>query len=84
MSKAIGCAPGGVAPYGYQFVDGRLFTRVDEQVTLADMRKCRHAGLPWVKVAQHINATGHRTRTDSLWSRQSAQQVYDAVTHFAA
>ena len=38
----------------------------------------RRAGLSWAKVADKLNATGHRTRTGGQWTRQGAHQVHQA------
>ena len=38
----------------------------------------RRAGLSWAKVADKLNATGHRTRTGGRWTRQGAHQVHYA------
>ena len=35
-------------------------------------------GLSWAKVADKLNATGHRTRTGGQWTRQGAHQVHQA------
>ena len=32
----------------------------------------------WAKVADKLNGSGHRTRTGGQWTRQGAQQVYQA------
>ena len=44
----------------------------------------RAAGLSWAKVADKLNATGHRTRTGGQWTRQGAHQVHQAREHGAA
>ena len=36
----------------------------------------RAAGLSWAKVADQLNATGHRTRTGGRWTRQGAHLVH--------
>ena len=56
-------ATGGVAPFGFQFIDGRREWHQDEQETLAAIIEHRAAGLSWAKVADKLSATGHRTRT---------------------
>ena len=40
----------------------------------------RRAGLSWAKVADKLNATGHRTRTGGQWTGhdQGAHQVHQA------
>ena len=76
MLKQQGRATGGVAPYGFQFIDGRRAWHQGEQETLAAIIEHRRAGLSWGKIADKLNATGHRTRTGSQWTRQGAQQVY--------
>ena len=72
-----GCT-GGVAPYGFQFIDGRRAWHQGEQETLAAIIEHRGAGLSWAKVADKLNATGHRTRTGGQWTRQGAHQVHQA------
>ena len=52
--------------------------------TLAAIIEHRAAGLSWVKVADKLNATGHRTRTGGRWTRQGAHQVHQAREHGAA
>ena len=76
--KAQGRATGGVAPYGFQFIDGRREWHQGEQETLASSIEHRRAGLSWAKVADKLNATGHRTRTGGQWTRQGAHQVHQA------
>ena len=76
--KAQGRATGGVAPYGFQFIDGRRAWHQGEQETLAAIIEHRGAGLSWAKVADKLNATGHRTRTGGRWTRQGAHQVHQA------
>ena len=76
--KQQGRATGGVAPYGSQFVDGRRVDHHAEQIVLADMVERRRAGLSWGKVADKLNAAGHRTRTGGQWTRQGAHQVHQA------
>ena len=76
--KAQGRATGGVAPYGFQFIDGRREWHQGEQETLAAIIEHRRAGLSWAKVAYKLNATGHRTRTSGQWTRQGAHQVHQA------
>ena len=71
-------ATGGVAPYGFQFIDGRREWHQGEQETHAAIIEHRRAGLSWGKVADKLNATGHRTRTDGQWTRQGAHQVHRA------
>ena len=70
--KQQGRATGGVAPYGFQFIDGRRAWHQGEQETLAAIIEHRRAGLSWAKVADKLNATGHRTRTGGRWTRQGA------------
>ena len=60
-----GRATGGVAPYGFQFIDGRRAWDQGEQETLAAIIEHRRAGLSWAKVADTLNATGHRTPLDA-------------------
>ena len=79
-----GRATGGVAPYGSQFIDGRRVDHRGEQETLADMIEHRRAGLSWGKVADQLNAAGHRTRTGGLWTRQGCHQVAGRVETPAA
>ena len=76
--KAQGRATGGVAPYGFQFIDGRREWHQGGQETLAAIIEHRAAGLLWAKVADKLNATGHRTRTGGQWTRQGAHQVHQA------
>ena len=76
--KAQGRATGGVAPYGFQFIDGRRAWHQGEQETLAAIIEHRAAGLSWAKVADKLSATGHRTRTGGQWTRQGAHQVHQA------
>ena len=78
MLKAQGRATGGVAPFGFQFIDGRREWHQGEQETLAAIIEHRRAGLSWAKVADKLNATGHRTRTGGQWTRQGAHQVHQA------
>ena len=82
--KAQGRATGGVAPFGFQFIDGRREWLQGEQETLAAIIEHRRAGLSWAKVADKLNATGHRTRTGGQWTRQGAHQVHQAREHGAA
>ena len=70
--KQQGRATGGVAPYGFQFIDGRRAWHQGEQETLAAIIEHRRAGLSWAKVADKLSATGHRTRTGGQWTRQGA------------
>ena len=70
-----GRATGGVAPYGFQFIDGRRAWHQGEQETLAAIIEHRAAGLSWAKVADQLSATGHRTRTGGQWTRQGAHQA---------
>ena len=44
----------------------------------------RAAGLSWAKVADKLNATGHRTRTGGQWTRQGAHQVHRVQERAAA
>ena len=67
--KAQGRATGGVAPYGFQFIDGRREWHQGEQETLAAIIEHRRARLSWAKVADKLNATEHRTRTGGQWTR---------------
>ena len=76
--KAQGRATGGVAPFGFQFIDGRREWHQGKQETHAAIIKHRRAGLSWAKVADKLNATGHRTRTGGQWTRQGAHQVHQA------
>ena len=76
--KQQGRATGGVAPYGFQFIDGRRAWHQGEQETLAAIIEHRRAGLSWAKVADKLNATGHRTRTGGQWTRQGSHQVHQA------
>ena len=77
-------ATGGVAPYGFQFIDGRRAWHQGEQETLAAIIEHRAAGLSWAKVADKLSATGHRTRTGGQWTRQGAHQVHRAQDRAAA
>ena len=54
--KAQGRATGGVAPYGFQFIDGRRAWHQGEQETLAAIIEHRGAGLSWAKVADKLSA----------------------------
>ena len=76
--KQQGRATGGVAPYGFQFIDGRRAWHQGEQETLAAIIEHRGGGLSWAKVADKLSATGHRTRTGGRWTRQGAHQVHQA------
>ena len=76
--KQQGRATGGVAPYGFQFIDGRREWHQGEQETHAAIIEHRAAGLSWAKVADKLSATGHRTRTGGRWTRQGAHQVHQA------
>ena len=76
--KQQGRATGGVAPYGFQFIDGRRAWHQGEQETHAAIIEHRRAGLSWAKVVDKLNATGHRTRTGGQWTRQGAHQVHQA------
>ena len=58
--------------------DGRREWHQGEQETLAAIIEHRRAGLSWAKVADKLNATGHRTRTGGQWTRQGAHQVHQA------
>ena len=78
--KAEGRATGGVPPYGSRFIDGRRVEHPDEQATLRALLAARAAGLSWAKVADKLNAAGHRTRTGRQWSRQGAAQVHATAT----
>ena len=78
MLKQQGRATGGVAPYGFQFIDGRRAWHQGEQETLAAIIEHRAAGLSWAKVVDKLNATGHRTRTGGQWTRPGAHQVHRA------
>ena len=49
------------------------------QETLAAIIEHRAAGLSWAKVADKLNATGHRTRTGGRWTRQGAHQVHQGA-----
>ena len=69
LRRARGRATGGVAPYGFQFIDGRRAWHQGEQET-------RAAGLSWAKVADKLSGAGHRTRTGGQWTRQGAHQVH--------
>ena len=88
MLKAQGRATGGVAPYGFQFIDGRREWHQGEQETLASSIEHRRAGLSWAKVADKLNATGHRilvrlsfadrcrpARSGWIWPRALANAV---------
>ena len=57
MLKAQGRATGGVAPFGFQFIDVRREWHQGEQETLAAIIEHRAAGLSWAKVADKLNAT---------------------------
>ena len=76
--KAQGRATGGVAPFGYEFFNGRCEWHRGEQETISDILKHRRAGLSWAKVADKLTATGHLTRTGRQWTRQGAHQVHQA------
>ena len=78
MLKQQRRATGGVAPYGSSSFDGRRAWHQGEQETLAAIIEHRTAGLSWAKVADKLNATGHRTRTGGQWTRQGAHQVHQA------
>ena len=67
--------PGASRRSASQFIDGRREWHQDEQETLAAIIEHRRAGLSWAKVADKLNATGHRTRTGGQWTRQGAHQV---------
>ena len=83
--KQQGRATGGVAPYyGFQFIDGRRAWHQGEQETLAAIIEHRRGGLSWAKVADKLNATGHRTRTGGGWTRQGAHQVHQGQERAAA
>ena len=71
-----GRATGGVAPFGFQFIDVRREWHQGEQETLAAIIEHRAAGLSWAKVADKLNATGRRT--GGQWTRQGAHQVHQA------
>lgn len=73
--RSQGRATGGVAPYGYQFVDGLRVANDAEQDTLAAARAARVQGLSWAGVAAVLNASGRRTRTGAEWTRQGICQV---------
>ena len=57
---------------------GRREWHQGEQETLAAIIEHRRGGLSWAKVADKLNATGHRTRTGGQWTRQGAHQVHQA------
>ena len=61
VRKAQGRATGGVAPFGFQFIDGRREWHQGEQETHAAIIEHRAAGLSWAKVADKLNATGRRS-----------------------
>ena len=77
--KQQGRATGGVAPYGFQFIDGRRAWHQGEQETLAAIIEHRAAGLSWAKVADQLSATGRRYECGARrWTRQGAHQVHQA------
>ena len=70
-----GEATGGVAPFGFDFVDGRKVPRADEQETLQEIEQLRTDGKSWQAVAAALTQTGRRTRTGGTFSRQGVHQI---------
>ena len=79
QKKAQGRRYCNVAPFGSAFIDGRRVDHAGEQLILtAGIIGHRRGGLSWAKVADQLNADGHRTRTGAPWTRQGAQQIHAA------
>ena len=66
---------GGVAPFGFDFVDGRKVPRADQQETLQEIKQLRADGKSWQAVAATLTQTGRRTRTGGTFSRQGIHQT---------
>ena len=81
QKKAQGRRYCNVAPFGSAFIDGRRVDHAGEQLILAGIIGHRRGGLSWAKVADQLNADGHRTRTGAPWTRQGAQQIHAAREH---
>ena len=78
QKKAQGRRHCNVSPYGYRWSGGRRVDDQVEQIILAEIIGHRRGGLSWAKVADQLNADGHRTRTGAPWTRQGAQQIHAA------
>ena len=78
QKKAQGRRHCHIAPFGSTWRDGRRVDQAGEQLILADIIGHRRGGLSWAKVADQLNADGHRTRTGATWTRQGAQQIHAA------
>ena len=70
-----GEATGGVAPFGFDFVNGRKVPRADEQEILQEIKQLRADGKSWQAVAAALTQTGRRTRTGGTFSRQGIHQI---------
>ena len=73
--RAQGMATGGVAPYGYNFINGERVENEREQAILTEIAAMKAAGESWQGIANRLTAKGHRTRGGGDFSRQGIFRI---------
>ena len=62
------------APFGWDAVHGFLVENEAEQVTLSRIRDLRAEGMPYLKLANHLNASGiHTKKEGAVWHAASVR-----------
>jgi hypothetical protein len=59
----------GRPPFGYQFVNGKLVSRMDQSITLGRIHELDDLGYNANQIMTMINAEGHRSQTGKDFSR---------------
>ena len=75
--RAGGGYTGGKPPYGYGAAGGELVPVVDEQRTLARMRRWRRAGKSYREIADRLNAEGVPARSGGQWHPAAIGRILD-------
>ena len=66
---------GGIAPFGYDFVDGVRVENPQEQAVMARIANLREEGNTWQAVADTLTDNGHTTRKGGALTRQGIFRI---------
>lgn len=77
QKKKRGEYTGGHTPYGYYLMDGKLYQRQDEQMTIEIVRELRLQGVEYRWIAEQLYHQGRRSRAGKKFSMTQLRRMIE-------
>ena len=68
-------SPGGVAPYGYAYLGGRIVVHPSEINVVSDIQRLRKSGETFCSIACKLNSQKIRTRNGKQWTHSLVSRI---------